>query len=79
MLIELVATDWQRAGKSIHNTEEAFNLSIGDLHPGASFPVDVVGLPPCIENEIRRAAITTAYLVVIVRPLPDLTARTPRC
>lgn len=68
MKIELIVTDWHRNGKSIYNTEEGFNLSVGDLHSGTSFPVEVAGLPTCVENEISRAAFGHAFLVVTLYP-----------
>lgn len=69
MKMVLIVTDWERAGKSIYNTEEGFKLSTGDLHSGTYFPVDVAGFPPDIENEIAHAGQNRAYLVVVLRPV----------
>ena len=64
-----VVDDWLRRGKSIYNTEEGVERSMGDLHSGTSFRVDIVGLPDDIQKELQDAARTAAYAVFMLVPL----------
>jgi len=54
----LVFADWRdrKTGASIYNTEAGFELSVGFLHAGTSFPVEVTFLDtPYIAEEIAAA------------------------
>ena len=58
--IELVLDDWQRACKSIYNTEEGLVLSLGALHSGTVFH-GTIRLDVEEEAHLLEAMKTGAY------------------
>lgn len=55
MICRLIFDDWRKDGKSIYNTELGIQLSMGDLHHGTIFDVDLNFDDPDIETEIKAA------------------------
>ncbi len=60
MKIKLVFHDWVRGGKSIYDTEEGIELSLGDFHSGTTFDGEII-LDASNEREIKEAAKTRAF------------------
>lgn len=54
MKIELVFDDWQQKGKSVYNTPEGVELSMGDFHGGTTFTGEI-HLSPELEQELTEA------------------------
>jgi len=54
MKIKLVFEDWKKNGKSIYNTEDGIELSIGDFHSGTTFNGEI-NLSPDNEEELKQA------------------------
>lgn len=66
MKIKLVFDDWQKDGKSVYNTEEAYELSLGNFHSGTTFKA-TIDLDKWEEKEIKEAiksGYTPTFLVV---------------
>ena len=53
MKIKLVFYDWRRGSKSVYNTEEGIELSMGNFHSGTTFDAEIE-LDSESEEELRE-------------------------
>lgn len=53
MKCNLVMVDWRKQGKTIEDTPEGFDLSLGDLHGGATFEA-MIELPDSAKIDIEE-------------------------
>jgi len=66
MKIKLVFADWCKQGKSIYNTPEGIDLSMGSFHSGTTFDaeIDVLGEENSLRSAIRKGFEPHFYVVL---------------
>jgi hypothetical protein len=68
MKVNVIFIDWVKDGKSIYDTPEGIELSMGSLHGGSTWSGEI-NFDPDTEEELKNAG--KAQAVFIIEPKED--------